>query len=234
MQQEQTASSAHFITLTYDTLHIPITPNGLLTLSKTDVQLFLKRLRKKQCGILPSPIRYYCVGEYGGRTQRPHYHIILFNAELELIQPAWKQGHIYYGKVSGASVGYTLKYMSKNKKQFRKNPDDDRHPEFGLMSKGLGLGYLTETMAEWHIADLEQRMYCMLPGGVKIAMPRYYKDKLYLPAEKAAIAAFYQIQMDDIANEKLAKQTIKSMWNEQQAIDAAFDRMYLSCLKTKL
>lgn len=133
MQEEKGAISAHFITLTYDTDFVPISKNGFMSLNKRDVQLFLKRLRKK-CNDSEHPIKYYAVGEYGGKTKRPHYHIILFNAKLPEIQPAWKQGAIHYGTVNGASVGYTLKYMMKpHRGPMHRN--DDRVPEFSLMSK---------------------------------------------------------------------------------------------------
>lgn len=133
MNEEKASSSAQFLTLTYDTKHIPITSTGRLSLSKRDLQLFFKRLRKNHGD---SNIKYYAVGEYGGKTIRPHYHIILFNAMVDHIQDSWKQGHIYYGSVSGASVGYTLKYMSKQRKnRIGTTSNDDRCPEFSLMSK---------------------------------------------------------------------------------------------------
>lgn len=136
MNEEKKSLSAHFITLTYDTSHVPITKKGFMDLSKRDLQLFFKRLRKAHGVPVPeNPIRYYAVGEYGGRTFRPHYHVILFNAQLEHIQTAWNIGQVHYGSVSGASVGYTLKYMSKPKR-IPIHQNDDRQREFSLMSKG--------------------------------------------------------------------------------------------------
>ena len=60
-----------FVTLTYDDKHLPA--GG--TLVKRDVQLFLKRLRRK---FSDRTIRYFFSGEYGGDTLRPHYHGCLF------------------------------------------------------------------------------------------------------------------------------------------------------------
>jgi len=235
LQEEKISLSAHFITLTYDSKYVPITSGGLLTLFKRDTQLFFKRLRKAhEKEEILVPIKYYLVGEYGGRTLRPHYHAILFNAKLELINDAWKRGHIYYGSVSGASVGYTLKYMSKQKKRFRISEVDDRLPEFALMSKGLGSSYLNEVNCNWHVEDLVNRMYCTVVGGVKLAMPRYYKDKLYFELEKSAIRDAYAIINNDRELLKISRQTTRDLWNEQASIDAAFDKMYFSSLKTKL
>lgn len=229
-------TSAHFITLTYDNDSLCCTKNGYPDLRKRHLQLFFKRLRKAQGH---DGIKYYAVGEYGGVTHRPHYHIILFNAELSLIQDAWSNtwterhaGSFHRGDVEPASIGYTLKYIQKNKKKFRISEDDDRTPEFAVMSKGLGIDYLSEQMAQWHADDIINRMYCTLDGGVKIPMPRYYKEKIYFEMEKAAIAAAYTEQFYVKDLEKFELTTIKTVWNEQQAIDAAYDRMYKSTFKT--
>lgn len=42
-------------------------------------------------------------------------------------------------------------------------------------------------MRNWHHADLLNRMYCNLPDGKKISMPRYYKLKLYTDGEISLI-----------------------------------------------
>lgn len=201
MVEEKHSRIAHFITLTYDTKHVPITKSGFMDLNSRDVQLFFKRLRKHheplrlQCPELP-PIKYYCVGEYGGKSYRPHYHIILFNADRSKIQLAWDKGSVHYGQVTGASVGYTLKYISKpGRIPLHKN--DDRTPEFSRMSKGLGESYLTPQMLEWHKKDLENRMYCNIEGGKKITMPRYYKDKVYSETERKIVAFYARKKMID-------------------------------------
>lgn len=136
MQEDKKAQSSQFITLTYDTQNVPITKKGFMSLCKRDVQLFFKRLRKANKS--GTKIRYYIVGEYGGKTYRPHYHIILFNTPVEIIQAAWKNGSVYYGNVTGASVGYTLKYMCKPRR-IPLHQNDDRIPEFAHMSKESGL-----------------------------------------------------------------------------------------------
>lgn len=136
MEEEKVSSSSLFLTLTYDTEHVPITKAGFMSLNKRDVQLFIKRLRKGHKDN-DSKIKYYAVGEYGGRSRRPHYHVIAFSADVSKVQPAWQLGSVHYGTVSGASVGYTLKYMTKNR-TVPCHQNDDRVPEFSLMSKNWG------------------------------------------------------------------------------------------------
>jgi len=134
MQQYKQCQLAYFITLTYADQQATRTPNGFLNLSKRHPQLFLKRLRKAKTGNTTSDIKYYLVGEYGANTKRPHYHAIIFNADIPSIEKAWSHGSVHFGSVNEASVGYTLKYMFK-KGQIPAHKADDRQPEFALMSK---------------------------------------------------------------------------------------------------
>lgn len=224
MQEEKKCTSAYFITLTYDTKHCNITRRGYMGLCKRDVQLFYKRLRK--CNP-ESRIKYYTVGEYGGKTNRPHYHAILFNAALPTIQKAWQLGSVHYGTVSGASIGYCLKYMSK-KGKIPMHKNDDRLKEFALMSKGLGACYLTDKVIRWHKADLENRMYVNIEGGKKASMARYYKDRLYTEEERKRVAFFQQIAM--VAKEEEERIAGGEMYEHEraQSILQSFKRMRYS------
>ena len=64
-----------FITLTYDNEHLPADRS----VSKREFQLFMKRLRKYFSNI---QIRFLACGEYGGKTNRPHYHALLFGIDF--------------------------------------------------------------------------------------------------------------------------------------------------------
>lgn len=190
VKEGERSKSALFITLTYDTEYVPITNNGYMSLDLKDLQKFFKRLRK----LTDEKLKYYAVGEYGSTKKRPHYHIILFNANQEHVKRAWALnnhtiGNYHIGNVSAASIGYTLKYMSK-KQQIPQHKNDDRIKEFSVMSKGLGSNYLTNAMIKWHKQLIEQRMYVPIEDGKKIAMPRYYKDKIYNEEEKGKIALY--------------------------------------------
>lgn len=221
MQEDKRSRSSSFITLTYATTHAPITRNGYLSIKKRDLQLFFKRLRKAHSGSKRSDIKYYAVGEYGGKLKRPHYHVILFNAKIAEISKAWNKGHVHYGSVSGASVGYTLKYISKPYKNFRMN--DDREKPFSLMSKHLGANYLSAKMIRWHKVDLENRMYVNLEGGKKCTMPRYYKLRLYNDQEKEKIAAACRVRLAErILNDlfKYSKEDeLETRWEKKRLFE---------------
>ena len=87
-------SSAYFVTLTYDDLHLPINHycdmetgeiGSTASLVKRDLQLFMKRLRKAHCAKYGDDalLRFFAAGEYGSQTHRPHYHAIIYGLKLD-------------------------------------------------------------------------------------------------------------------------------------------------------
>lgn len=180
LQEEKRSTSSYFITLTYDTNHVPISRNSFMSLNRNDLTKFWKKLRKTQ----QQKIRYYAVGEYGTNTKRPHYHAIVFNVEdVEEFQNCWNLGAVHIGKVTGDSIGYTCSYINKGK-TIPAHARDDRVKEYSVMSKNLGSNYLTPEIIAYHKADVS-RNYVTLPGGVKAALPRYYREQIYNSNEKA-------------------------------------------------
>ena len=73
--ESQAHSDSVFITLTYSDENLP--DRGSLV--KRDLQLFLKRLRRRLDRLNRDKIRYFACGEYGDNTNRPHYHAIIWN-----------------------------------------------------------------------------------------------------------------------------------------------------------
>jgi len=233
VKEGERSQSALFVTLTYNTEVVPITKNGFMNLDKADVQKFMKRLRK----LSNEKLKYYVCGEYGTKRMRPHYHLIIFNADKEKVEQAWTLdrrplGQIYIGDVNEASIGYTLKYMTK-KGKIPMHYNDDRQKEFSLMSKGLGSNYLTEKMIKWHKNNVEERMYCNLKGNKKIAMPRYYKDKIYSDFDKVRISNHIKEK-----SEEQEKQLINELGDNYQQIIVErhiqlFNKMYKNAEKNR-
>lgn len=257
MKEEERCSSSYFVTLTYDTTHAPMVRNGM-SLCKEDLQLFFKRLRKYQRKIerrrlieefTPimtkqqlkqllknykyGKITYYAVGEYGSKSMRPHYHLILFNTDVEAVIQAWKKdgkeiGTSHFGTVTEASIGYSLKYISKPSRvpQF---PGDQRQPEFALMSKRIGDNYINENNHRWHKSALHERCYIPLPGNKKAPIPRYYKEKIYSKEQLGWLKGIMEaISFDnDIENHRYKDYDKRKV----EADKAAFKKMYQSSTK---
>lgn len=141
------------ITLTYDNYvrdgagrvigELP--PDRDLHVCKRDVQLFIKRLRKRY----GSGIKYIACAEYGSRTHRAHYHVILFGVQFEdaTYYKASKRGNSIYKSriltdlwshgictidsvnINSAVARYCTKYTAKSRSE----------DTFMLFSHHLGL-----------------------------------------------------------------------------------------------
>lgn len=165
LQEDKVSVTSYFVTLTYDNDSVPLSPRGWMTLNKSDYQKYMKRLRK----LSPRKLKYYAVGEYGSKTDRPHYHAIIFNALPDDIVDAWSVngvpiGNVFIGNVSGDSIGYTAKYISKESR-IPVHARDDRIKEFSLMSKGLGKCYLDDVKnVKYHKADLSRTFVTHMNG----------------------------------------------------------------------
>jgi len=178
-QENKVSQSAHFLTLTYDDTTVPV-GDDCFSLCKRDLQLFTKRLRKEN----GSKLRYYSVGEYGTRTQRPHYHSIMFNLQKRVLQSLpqiWGLGLVHIGDVNAASIHYVTKYVINADKQVR-----GREPPFCVMSRrpGIGASYL-ETHQNYH---RDAMRYYSRQKGIYSRLPRYFKDKFFTKDEKRDMA----------------------------------------------
>lgn len=174
--EQKVSSTADFITLTYANDYLPIIEQDgkwYQTLLKTDVQKFMKRLRKKQ----KEKITYYMVGEYGPKGGRPHYHYLMFNlteSNKRSIQDTWGLGHVDKDEVTPASIMYVAGYLINDY-----NHELPTQKPFALMSKGIGKSY--EHNKKYHKEN--ERHYAQY-GRTKIALPRYYRNKFFTEEEK--------------------------------------------------
>ncbi|UPW41178.1 replication initiator protein [Sigmofec virus UA08Rod_5307] len=126
-------------------------PDRDLHVCKRDIQLFVKRLRKK----FGAGVKYLCNAEYGSRTHRAHYHILLFGVKFadshfykkskrgnviyrsETLTSLWHHGICTIDSINVRAnvAAYCTKYCSKQRSE----------DTFILASKNLGLSNLLET-----------------------------------------------------------------------------------------
>lgn len=117
---------SRFITLTY--------ADDPGVLDYRDFQLFMKRYRE-----VNGDVRFFVVGEYGGKTHRGHYHAILFgHAPVNVgfsvsLREVWNLGFCYDGTVTPHSIGYVSGYV------FKENYAPGKMP-FVRMSLKPGIG----------------------------------------------------------------------------------------------
>lgn len=153
-------------------------PNEIAT---KGLRLFLERARKET----GKSIKHWCVTELGEKKDRIHLHGIFFGQKsAELIRKHWKYGFVFIGGYCNSrSVNYMTKYMLKV---------DIKHPEFKqivLASPGIGAGYMDRLDYLWqkqNYKNINVATYTFR-NGTKMAMPKYYKDKIFTEKEKEAM-----------------------------------------------
>lgn len=213
-----------FLTLTYDDKHLPcVVDEGLPTLRMRDAQLFMKRLRK----VYGKGVRMMCAGEYGGRTERPHYHFILFNWTVEdkrfyketvrgdrlykseIVRRLWPFGDNVIGDVSFESIAYVARYIV-GKDEKSEYWYGGREVEFFNKSNrpGIGAKAFDKYGEEWFVND------SVIIDGRELRPPRYYDVKYELRDPEA----YDLIKVARRRKASLAK------WNEWRANDAFTDR----------
>lgn len=227
------STCASFVTLTYDEEHVPrskyIDDNGeeqeSMTLSKRDVQLFMKRLRKR---IGNKKIRYFLAGEYGGKTKRPHYHMIIFNYDFpdkklfqvndgyalyrsNMLEDIWKLGFSSIAEVNFATCSYVAKYCLK--KKYGSHNMYYRifnlEPEFNLMSRRPGIGYqwIKEHQEDVFSGDYKIRVSTD-KGGITSSIPKYY-DRIYSVNHEKEIEELKRIRKES-AKYALSRKIVES------------------------
>lgn len=158
----------------------------------------MKRLRKRR-----GPTRFFMCGEYGGQNWRPHFHACLFGVFFEdreifstregvtlwtsdSLSALWPHGFATFGAVTFESAAYVARYVVKKVNGDASashyqvcDPDTGElhpvKPEFGQMSRRPGIG---QPWFERFYSDVFNFDSVILPGGVKVRPPRYYRDLL--------------------------------------------------------
>lgn len=198
MEENNVSKNALFFTLTYNDDSVPLVVsekfNGesvvVRSVSKRDIQLFLKRIREEFRKLdHESTLRYYIVSEYGPNTYRPHYHGILFNVPsyvpnklwtlkktVEIIDRCWRNGFVMCDKVIPERIGYVTKYLSCSVTLPYELNRPNTKP-FRMMSQGLGRNYLENPdVYFWHKDGLKTYY---VDGKYHYKLPRYYKRKIF-------------------------------------------------------
>lgn len=183
-----------FITLTFSDEHLPLD----FSVSVRDIQLFMKRLRKR-CG----KVRFYACAEYGDKDFRPHYHLLVFGYQFpdrqawlkspsgfiqyrsDILSTLWPFGHALVSDVTPQSAGYVARYVLKklngaraDEYYTRINPHTGEYirvrSEFAVMSTKPGIG------RAWYDANKRDAFpsdFVVLDGSKK-PIPRYYLTQL--------------------------------------------------------
>lgn len=131
-------------------------------LCKRDLQLFLKRLRKRIYNNCHEKVRFFAVGEYGPIHFRPHYHVLLYFSSHATLQKAYEYicSSWKYGRIDvQLSVADVSKYVSGYVNSFSSLPllfQNAAVCPFNCHSQRLGQSYFEYLRPTIYEASFEE------------------------------------------------------------------------------
>lgn len=185
-----------FLTLTYDDKHLPKDKS----LVREHPQAFLKRLRDR---LSPVKFRFYGCGEYGEKSARPHYHLILFGMDFldkkyykmsktgeklytsKFCEEVWPFGYNVIGDVTFQSCAYVARYVTgKIKGEPAEKHYNGRLPEFPMYSLKPGIGSTWFAKYGAHAYEFDS----VIMNGKPVRPPRFYDGRFeVLDADRLAL-----------------------------------------------
>lgn len=167
--EEENSLQSYFVTLTYDNDH-------LTDVNKKHLQNYFRFLRREK-----HVFKYYAIGEYGTKTNRPHYHAAIFlqsqtqkKFEHDL-EKKWNHGNILTQKLEIGSMNYVLHYHIRPKE-----PIPGKFT-FSIMSKGLGSQLFENKTMLNHLQNIDIRNFVIKNRSFNSTyIPRYYRRKYNL------------------------------------------------------
>lgn len=188
--EAQLHEQSSFLTLTYQ--------DAPPAINKLDLQHFLMRMRKHY-----GPLRYFGCGEYGGKTNRPHYHMLIFghdfmggphvahiepdryiNARVERI---WGHGQIEISSLTPDRCFYTAGYCMKKAGQADTFSIQSRRPPIGqrwLQDHWDNLNRLGHVVIDGHINPIPKVYFKWLEQELE---PVRLKKRQYLASQPKAL-----------------------------------------------
>ena len=183
-------SNSYFVTLTFSDKYLKAPDFDVYKCKYR----FIDRLRKKH-GSTP---RYWIITEYGEKKGRLHLHGLFFDVQFPIheLDELWQYGLVDYSIMSQDCIKYCTSYITKGN-------DDIIVPKHKIQrvfcSPGIGKAY-TEDVANY-------RYHHPSPGVLNpimqndsqylIAMPRYYRQKLFTPDELEDMKTAYFAELSD-------------------------------------
>lgn len=175
----------YFVTLTYSEENFEKLCKKFKTteaniIAAKSIRLFLERYRKRY----GKSLKHWLITELGHtNTERLHLHGLIFrNKELPLeeLQRLWSYGLADNGKyVNERTINYIVKYVTKI------DHDHKGYIPQIFCSAGIGKAYTqTEDFRRRRYNGTNTIEFYTLPSGRKIALPIYYRNKLYTEEER--------------------------------------------------
>lgn len=175
--------NAYFVTLTID-------PEHLVDISSDPskyIRRFLERYRKQ----FGKSLRHWFISELGHENGRLHFHGIIYDfapgvlgrseykcykSVNKILRGLWQYGSTWVGYCNVKTTSYIVKYMTDPQKL----PSGEYYKPIILTSPGIGKCYTDQPwVRSWHHQTEDGLWYILSSTGHKMALPRYYKLKLF-------------------------------------------------------
>lgn len=140
------------------------------------IRMFLEKIRKET----GKSVKHWFITELGGDNGRIHLHGLM-KCSAYIVQKLWGYGYVFIGSfVNEKTVMYITKYMLKQ------NEHDRNFIGKVLCSKGIGSGYFRRADAKNNAYKENGRTSetYRLRNGARIALPEYFRRKLYSDDER--------------------------------------------------
>lgn len=266
----------YFITLTYDEEHKPYSDeftddkgrtytdpgdgswNGYL--EPRDVQLFMKRLRKRwKKDFDHDNIRFFGCGEYGEKYARPHYHILMFNFPIPaewlkfdkinkkgtpcykcdvIEKEIWGKGIVTINEFCWSAAAYTARYvMKKQNGEYSSQyyAEKGQTKEFVRMSRMPGIARDFYEQHKNEIYDLDEIILKTGKETVRAIKPPSYYDSLYdveYPEDMQRIKEKRKELANQSKQVKMSKTSLTQL--KQLALEESNQKLKAKALKRNL
>lgn len=168
-----------------------------------------KELREKH------KIKYYCAEEYGGKTHRPHYHLVIYGLgrkdDEKIINRNWHYGAVLWDiknrPVTKEAVQYVAGYVQKKLYDGKYNThylENNQLPPQNHMSQGIGI-----RTARKKRKDFTEKM--LTYDGGNRTIPRAY-IKAYKKDDEKTLEKIIKAHENKIINVKEREILIKHLW----------------------
>lgn len=184
----------YFVTLTFapnelEQLHLKTRLTQCNAICEYAVRHMLERWRKTY----KKSLKHWLITELGHEgTERIHLHGLFFTNEELIFSEVdehglrrwnyWKYGSVYIGEyVNNRTINYISKYITKI---------DEKNKDFKskiMASPGIGRRYIDNIYQKPVYKPGKAQDYYRLNTGVKVKLPKYYKNKLYNEDERELI-----------------------------------------------
>lgn len=170
MHEAKYSAEAWFFTLTYEDSELPQSCCGPTLDRKRITRLRQDIWQDSSRGLFPG-FRFFCVGEYGDRTARPHYHGVAFSDfkwSVVEVEPSrsgarqfisqefsrlWPEGRHRLSELNFEFAAYAARYTLKKQTGKAARRYGGRCPPFSSWCHGMGRRHFDEFRGDMFPAD---------------------------------------------------------------------------------